>query len=179
MKKVFNFYKKIEKVYADHPIAAMAVTYFLTVAVSSSIFPKQVWPLVTGDHQIKGYWLIIGAFICFVAPSLYYVRLLNKRHSFKQSIIDRLETIDIKLHHDNLITTSHQLKCYPNSVLECYESYIFVLGMLEAKYGNEFKSFPTRLAPIVKGKDWIPFDEVTALHTDVKAILKRLRERPT
>jgi hypothetical protein len=44
MKKVFNFYKKIEKVYADHPIAAMAVTYFLTVAVSSSIFPKQVWP---------------------------------------------------------------------------------------------------------------------------------------
>lgn len=178
MKKILIWYKSLEKWWSDHPIAAMAIVFLSGLAITSSIFSKQVKPFLLGDHLLKGYVIIVSSFLLILMPSLLFIVFLKRRNNVRRSMIDALEMIDLKLSHDCLITDSRtNLRYYPHSILECYYSYFIVLSRLQATYGNEFKSFPTRTEPLVPGKDWVPLDEVVALHTDVKAILKRLKER--
>jgi hypothetical protein len=130
------------------------------------------------DYIIRGYFLLVAAIVLLLIPIFYYKTRLNQKREITQQIVDELERIEMKLSDSSSIKDKYNIVYFPFACIECFEHYnSIVLELLRQNFGDEFGSFLPRKVPVVHSEDWLTFDQVIPLRTDVQVILKRLRAR--
>ena len=173
-----EYYLKIENFGKEKPVLFWVISSLIVSIPIITFWQKFINFLLT-EYLFYGYQAFLATMLILIV--LIFLNM-KKSNPIKQTALKDLESINVKLQcvfeieqvspFNKVKTVS---KFYHNEILECFDEYNKIVENLKAKYPEEFNELKFRLDKPKKGNDWVRYDEMQIIRSDVSSLIQKLK----